>query len=175
LLGCACCCPAGLDIFLQAKPDVVILEVGIGGRIDATNIIKHTAVTGDNMQLLMLVFMVCTQWWCMLLVSCCCSTCCLEGAVTVATLRPACCLHKLMLLAQTHAGITSLGYDHMELLGDTLNLIAREKAGIMRPGVPCFTVEQLPEAMAALQVGRDGSCWWVVLAAVGRSVTDSCW
>lgn len=51
------------------------------------------------------------------------------------------------------AGITSLGYDHMELLGDTLDLIAREKAGIMRKGVPCFTVQQPPEAMAALEVG----------------------
>lgn len=44
----------------------------------------------------------------------------------------------------------------MELLGDTLDLIAREKAGIMRQGVPCFTVPQLPEAMQALQVGALG-------------------
>jgi folylpolyglutamate synthase/dihydropteroate synthase len=50
------------------------------------------------------------------------------------------------------AGITSLGFDHMELLGDTLDLIAREKAGIMRRSVPCFTVQQPPEAMAALEV-----------------------
>jgi folylpolyglutamate synthase/dihydropteroate synthase len=50
------------------------------------------------------------------------------------------------------AGITSLGFDHMELLGDTLGLIAREKAGIMRSGVPCFTVQQPSEAMAALEV-----------------------
>jgi hypothetical protein len=45
----ACClsvCLTGLQIFLQAKPDVVILEVGIGGRIDATNIINRTTVTG---------------------------------------------------------------------------------------------------------------------------------
>jgi folylpolyglutamate synthase/dihydropteroate synthase len=39
----------------------------------------------------------------------------------------------------------------MELLGDTLDLIAREKAGIMRPTVPCFTVQQPPDAMAALE------------------------
>lgn len=32
--------------------------------------------------------------------------------------------------------ITSIGYDHMEYLGDTLPLIAAEKAGILRPGVP---------------------------------------
>jgi folylpolyglutamate synthase len=40
----------------------------------------------------------------------------------------------------------------MELLGDTLDLIAREKAGIMRQGVPCFTVPQPPDAMGALEV-----------------------
>lgn len=56
------------------------------------------------------------------------------------------------------AGITSLGFDHMELLGNTLDLIATEKAGIMRPGVPCFTVPQPPEAMQALQV----HCWLLI-------------
>jgi folylpolyglutamate synthase/dihydropteroate synthase len=54
------------------------------------------------------------------------------------------------------AGITSLGFDHMELLGHTLGLIASEKAGIMRPEVPCFTVPQPPEAMQALQVHTRG-------------------
>lgn len=66
------------------------------------------------------------------------------------------------------AGITSLGFDHMELLGHTLDLIASEKAGIMRAEVPCFTVPQPPEAMQALQVhtrggegltGGHSSCW----------------
>jgi folylpolyglutamate synthase/dihydropteroate synthase len=38
--------PTGLHIFVQSRPQVVILEVGIGGRIDATNVIRHTAVTG---------------------------------------------------------------------------------------------------------------------------------
>ena len=33
--------------------------------------------------------------------------------------------------------IASIGFDHMEVLGSTLELIAGEKAGIMRPGVPC--------------------------------------
>ena len=42
-------------------------------------------------------------------------------------------------------GITSLGYDHMELLGYTLREIAGEKAGIMKPSVPCFTSPQEPE------------------------------
>ena len=34
--------------------------------------------------------------------------------------------------------ITSIGLDHMDYLGDTLAAIAREKAGILKPGVPCF-------------------------------------
>jgi dihydrofolate synthase/folylpolyglutamate synthase len=39
--------------------------------------------------------------------------------------------------------ITSIGIDHVEYLGGTLREIAREKAGIMKPGVPCF-VGRLP-------------------------------
>jgi dihydrofolate synthase/folylpolyglutamate synthase len=43
--------------------------------------------------------------------------------------------------------ITRLSYDHREYLGDTIDKIAREKAGIMRPRVPCFSASQ-PEALA---------------------------
>lgn len=48
-LMATCGLPAGLHIFIQARPDVVILEVGIGGRIDATNIVKRTTVTGTRL------------------------------------------------------------------------------------------------------------------------------
>ncbi|KAH0865102.1 hypothetical protein HID58_082313 [Brassica napus] len=72
--------------------DVVILEVGLGGRYDATNVIQ----------------------------------------------KPVVC------------GITSLGYDHMEILGHTLAEIAAEKAGIFKSGVPAFTVTQPDEAMRVL-------------------------
>jgi folylpolyglutamate synthase/dihydropteroate synthase len=34
--------------------------------------------------------------------------------------------------------ITSIGYDHMEVLGSTLEQIASEKAGIIKHGVPCI-------------------------------------
>lgn len=44
-------------------------------------------------------------------------------------------------------GISSLGMDHMDSLGDTLGKIASHKAGILKPNVPAFTVPQLPEAM----------------------------
>lgn len=48
-------------------------------------------------------------------------------------------------------GITSISYDHMKLLGDTLGQIAREKAGIIKTGVPIFTSYQEPEALASIQ------------------------
>lgn len=38
---------------------------------------------------------------------------------------PACC------------AITSIGFDHMDILGHTLEAIAGDKAGIMKPNVPC--------------------------------------
>ncbi|GFR51590.1 hypothetical protein Agub_g14011, partial [Astrephomene gubernaculifera] len=89
-----------LDAFLarppELRPHVVVLEVGIGGRLDATN-----------------------------------------GVVTHGSLAA--------------AGITSLGMDHVELLGDTLPKIAREKAGIMKAGRPVLVSPQQPDAMQALQ------------------------
>lgn len=48
--------------------------------------------------------------------------------------------------------ITTVSYDHTEFLGDTLEKIAREKAGIMKPGAPCVIGRQEhPEALHALQ------------------------
>lgn len=78
--------------FAEAEVDWAVLEVGLGGRLDATNIV-HPKVSG----------------------------------------------------------ITSLSYDHMDLLGHTLALIAREKAGIIKPGVPVVSAPQQDEAMAVLE------------------------
>ena len=47
--------------------------------------------------------------------------------------------------------ITSIGLDHSEYLGDTLPVIAREKAGILKPGVPCFVGRLPPEADAEVE------------------------
>jgi len=47
--------------------------------------------------------------------------------------------------------ITSISYDHMNVLGDTLGEIAHAKAGIARPGVPLINHPQAPEAAAAIQ------------------------
>jgi dihydrofolate synthase/folylpolyglutamate synthase len=46
--------------------------------------------------------------------------------------------------------ITSISYDHMAVLGDTLGKIAWEKAGILKPGVPAITIAQTPEAMTVI-------------------------
>ena len=83
----------GFRIFTERAVDAVVLEVGLGGRLDATNVIR----------------------------------------------RPAVC------------GVTSLGLDHVEVLGDTVGKIAREKAGIFKPHCPAITSPQVPEAMQALE------------------------
>lgn len=48
-------------------------------------------------------------------------------------------------------GITSLGMDHVSLLGNTVEQIAYHKAGIMKPSVPTYTVSDQPgESMQIL-------------------------
>jgi len=47
--------------------------------------------------------------------------------------------------------ITPISFDHMEWLGHTLEAIAGEKAGILKPGVPCVAAEQAPEAMRVIE------------------------
>jgi dihydrofolate synthase/folylpolyglutamate synthase len=51
--------------------------------------------------------------------------------------------------------ITPISYDHQRFLGDTLGQIAREKAGIMRAGVPVILAPQPPEAASALEAAAD--------------------
>ena len=47
-------------------------------------------------------------------------------------------------------GISSLGLDHVKILGDTIDKIAWQKAGIFKKERPAVTVPQLPEAMRVL-------------------------
>jgi dihydrofolate synthase/folylpolyglutamate synthase len=47
--------------------------------------------------------------------------------------------------------ITSISYDHTAILGSTLAAIAREKAGIMRPGRPALLAQQRPAALRVLR------------------------
>ena len=64
--------------------------------------------------------------------------------------------------------ITSLSLDHMQVLGDTLEKIAGEKAGIIKPGVPVVSSPQADEALEVLRaVAADKDCAFTL---VGRDV-----
>ncbi len=75
-----------LDYFAQQKVDIAIIETGLGGRLDSTNVIT-----------------------------------------------------PLLSI------ITNIGYDHMDILGNTLRKIAKEKAGIIKKNIPVVIGESLPE------------------------------
>ncbi len=78
--------------FLRAGVDVAVIEVGLGGRLDATNLV--------------------------------------QPEVSV---------------------ITSISYDHMKVLGESLGQIAREKAGIIKPHTPVVVAPQRQEALAVIR------------------------
>jgi dihydrofolate synthase/folylpolyglutamate synthase len=78
--------------FAQERVDVAVIEVGLGGRLDGTNVILPVV-----------------------------------------------------------AAITSIGYDHTEVLGDTLEEIAAEKAGIAKPGVPLVVAALPARALAVVE------------------------
>jgi dihydrofolate synthase/folylpolyglutamate synthase len=81
-----------LKFFAEQKCDLVIWETGLGGRLDATNIVTPLASV-----------------------------------------------------------ITNIAFDHEQWLGDTLEKIAVEKAGIIKPGVPVVTAADEPEALAVIE------------------------
>jgi len=78
--------------FQREAVEVAVVEVGLGGRLDATNVVT-----------------------------------------------PACSI------------VTNIALDHAEYLGNTLEAIAREKAGIFKPGVPAWSSEQNPDILAQLR------------------------
>jgi len=80
------------DRFAAAEVDVAVVEVGLGGRLDATNVVHPVA-----------------------------------------------------------AGVTQIGFDHMEYLGETLPQIASEKAGIFKPRVGAVVGDAQPEVRAVLE------------------------
>jgi dihydrofolate synthase/folylpolyglutamate synthase len=83
---------AALLYFAEQAVDLAIIETGLGGKGDATNIIRPEITA-----------------------------------------------------------LTAIQLEHTELLGRTLEDIARSEAGIFRPGVPVLSVPQVPAAMAALR------------------------
>ncbi len=84
---------AAFDLFAGHPADAVLLEVGLGGRLDSTNVIEQPAASV----------------------------------------------------------ISPIGIDHSEFLGNSLQSIATEKAGIIKRGVPVVCAEQAAEAMAAIE------------------------
>ena len=84
-------------VFRDAALDRVVLEVGLGGRLDATNVV-----------------------------------------------HPELCV------------ITPIDFDHQQFLGDTIEKIAGEKAGILKPGVPAIFGPQPPEAARVLRSKAPG-------------------
>ena len=102
------------ELFRRAGVDAAVLEVGLGGRLDATNVIQPIATA-----------------------------------------------------------ITSIAYDHQQYLGSTLAEIAREKAGIIKPGVPMVVGELEPEAFAAIAgIARDRGAP-LIRAAEGVTITPA--
>ena len=53
-------------------------------------------------------------------------------------------------------GITTIGLDHVALLGDTLEAIAEQKAGIIKQGIPLVTGRIAPEALAVIDRIAEG-------------------
>jgi dihydrofolate synthase / folylpolyglutamate synthase len=84
---------AGLLLFARHPADVLLLEVGLGGRLDATNVIDNPLTTI----------------------------------------------------------ITRVSIDHTDFLGDSLEKIAAEKAGILKRGVPAIVAAQPRDAMAVIE------------------------
>ena len=79
------------DYFASEQVDVAIMEVGMGGLLDSTNVCQPTLT-----------------------------------------------------------GITTIGLDHVALLGDSLEAIAEQKAGIIKQGVPLVTGNIVPEALVVI-------------------------
>ena len=93
----------GMLYFAEARCDWVVLETGLGGRLDSTNVIE----------------------------------------------APGACV------------ITRIGLEHTQLLGDTLEKIAAEKAGIIKPGCPVIVYRQEPAVLNCIKAYCKHNQWIV--------------
>lgn len=98
--------------FVENEVDLAIVETGLGGRLDSTNVILPELV-----------------------------------------------------------GITSISVDHQNLLGETIDCITREKAGVIKKGIPVVTVPQEPGAMQILK--KQASAQKAPLAVTGKDIDFS--
>ena len=104
------------EYFAQQNIDVAIIETGLGGRLDSTNIIL-----------------------------------------------PELCV------------ITNIGWDHMNLLGDSLEKIAFEKAGIIKQGIPVVIGEVLPETLPVFEQTAKEKNAPLFIASQKRQIADWDW
>ena len=107
--------------FSRTPSDLVLLETGLGGRLDATNVITRPTVTA----------------------------------------------------------LTPISFDHAAFLGDDLTHIAREKAGIIKRGVPCITTKQNHSVIKVIEniaedldapLSIEDKDWWVAIKGERMSV-----
>jgi len=99
-----------LKFFAEQKCDLVVWETGLGGRLDATNIVTPLASV-----------------------------------------------------------ITNIAFDHQQWLGDTLEKIATEKAGIIKPGIPVVTATDEPSVLAVIEkIAREKNAPLITVAADGN-------
>jgi dihydrofolate synthase/folylpolyglutamate synthase len=71
--------------------------------------------------------------------------------------------------------ITNIGWDHMNMLGDTLEKIAFEKAGIIKPGVPVVIGEVLEETQPVFEKVAAEKKSLLTIASMKRQVVDWEW
>ena len=93
-----------LSHFIESKCDICVIETGLGGRLDSTNIISPILSI-----------------------------------------------------------ITNIGMDHVAILGDTLEKIAFEKAGIIKPKIPVVIGETLPETISVFETSaktQNSTVFW---------------
>ncbi|WP_379159783.1 bifunctional folylpolyglutamate synthase/dihydrofolate synthase [Paenibacillus sp. sgz5001063] len=69
--------------------------------------------------------------------------------------------------------ITNVGHDHTDVLGDTVEEIAGEKAGIIKPGVPAVSCVSQPEAIAVLKAKASASRSTLYLAGEDFSYSNA--
>ncbi len=108
------CVAMAFDHFAREQVDLAIIEAGLGGRLDSTNVITPLLSV-----------------------------------------------------------ITNIGYDHMDVLGDTLPQIAGEKAGIIKPGVPAVVGEWVSETRPVFEAASDRQNAPLFFATDRFKATDS--
>lgn len=92
--------------FAEHPADIVLLETGLGGRLDATNVLDHPRLTA----------------------------------------------------------ITPVSIDHTSFLGETIEAIAGEKAGILKPGTPCIVSRQNDVALGVIKMRARAVCAPLLIA-----------